>query len=68
MVQSLINEVRRLGLEQNNNLQEIQTLRAEQFLPAPPVDPPDEAGPPPQAILTGRDHRHENWEASCVFR
>ena len=29
MVQTLINEVRRLGTEQNNNLQEIQRLRAE---------------------------------------
>ena len=32
LVQTLINEVRRLGTEQNNNLQEIQRLRAEQFL------------------------------------
>ena len=28
MVQTLINEVRRLGTEQNNNVQEIQRLRA----------------------------------------
>ena len=47
MVQTLFNEVRRLGTEQSNNLQEIQRLRAEQFLPAPPVDPPDGADAPP---------------------
>ena len=29
MVQTLFNEVRRLGTEQSNNLQEIQRLRAE---------------------------------------
>ena len=37
-VQTLINEVRRLGTEQNNSLQEVQRVRAEQFLPTPPVD------------------------------
>ena len=36
--ETLINEVRRLGTEQNNNLQEIQRLRAEQRLPTPPVE------------------------------
>ena len=35
MVQTLINEVRQLGTEQNNNVQEIQRLGAEQFLPTP---------------------------------
>ena len=54
MVQTLINEVRRLGTEQNNNLQEIQRLRAEQFLPTPPVEPPDREGPPPPAPPAGR--------------
>ena len=43
-VQTLINEVRRLGTEQNNTLQEIHRLRAVQFLPTPPVDPHDAAG------------------------
>ena len=54
MVQTLINEVRRLRTEQNNNLQQIQRLRAEQFLPTPPMDPPDRTGPPPQATPAGR--------------
>ena len=39
LVQTLINEVRRLGTEQHNSLQEIQRLRAEQLLTVPPVDP-----------------------------
>ena len=52
MVQTLINEVRRLGTEQNN-LQEIQRLRAEEFLPVPPVEPSERAGVPPQATRTG---------------
>ena len=54
MVQTLINEVRRLGTEQNNNLQEIQRLRAEQFLPTPPVETSEGAGTPPQATPAGR--------------
>ena len=29
--------------------------RADQFLPTPPVDPPDGAGPPPQAPKAGRE-------------
>ena len=37
VVQTLVNEVRRGGTEKNNNLQEIQRLRAEQFLPTLPV-------------------------------
>ena len=37
LVQTLINDVRRLGTEQWNKLQEIQRLRAEQLLPTPPV-------------------------------
>ena len=36
-LQTLINEVRRLGTEQNN-LQDIQRLRAEQLLPVPLVE------------------------------
>ena len=55
MVQTLINEVRRLGTEQNNNLQEIQRLRAEQFLPTPPVEPSEGEGPPPPAPPAGRE-------------
>ena len=39
MVQTLLNEVRRLGTEQSNNLQVIQRLRAEQLLTVPPVEP-----------------------------
>ena len=35
MVQTLFNEVRRLGTEQSNNLQEIRRLRAEQLLTVP---------------------------------
>ena len=54
MVQTLINGVRRLGMEQNNNLQEIQRLRAEQFLPTPPVETSEGAGTPPQATPAGR--------------
>ena len=54
MVQTLINEVRRLGTEQGNNLQETERLRAEQFLPTPPEDPLDEGGQPPQATPAGR--------------
>ena len=65
MVQTLFNEVRRLGTEQSHNLQEIQSLRAEQLLTVPPVEPPWGAGAPPPTTLAGR---HENWEASCVFR
>ena len=49
LVQTLINEVRRLGTEQSNNLQEIQRLRAEQFLPTPPLEPSEE-----------KDHLHRH--------
>ena len=42
MVQTLINEVRRLETEQNNNLQVIQRLRAQQFLTVPPAEPSEE--------------------------
>ena len=59
MVQTLFNEVRRLGTEQSNNLQEVQRLRAEQLLTVPPVEP---------MHRSTRNHRHENWEAACVFR
>ena len=44
MVQTLINKVRRLGKEQNNNLQEIQRLRPEQFLSTRPQATPAERG------------------------
>ena len=66
MVQTLINEVRRLGTEPNNNLQEIQRLRAEQFLPTPPVETSEGANT--GNSCRARNHRHENWEAACVFR
>ena len=51
MVQTLFNEVRRLGTEQSNNLQEIQRLRAEQLLTAPPVEPSEGADVPPPTTL-----------------
>ena len=54
MVQTLINEVQRWSTEENNNLQEIQRMRAERFLPTPPVVPLDAGGPPPQATPAGR--------------
>ena len=54
MVQTLTNEVRRLGTEQNNNLQEIQRLGAEQLLPVPPVKTSEGADTPPQATPAGR--------------
>ena len=60
MVQTLFNEVRRLGTEQNNNLHEIQRLRAEQLLAVPPVEPSEGAG----RGING----HKNWEAARVFR
>ena len=49
MVQPLFNEVRRLGTEQSNNLQEIQRLRAEQLL-----KPSEGADAPPPTTLAGR--------------
>ena len=54
MVQTLLNEVRRLGTEQNNNVQERQRLRAEQHLPTPPVETSEGAGTPPQATPARR--------------
>ena len=42
MMQTLFNEVRRLGTEQSNNLQDIQRLRAEQLLTV--VETPVERG------------------------
>ena len=53
-VQTLINEGRRLGTEENNNLQEIQRLRAEQLLPVPPVETSEGADTPPLATPAGR--------------
>ena len=46
MVQTLFNEVRRLGTEQSNNLQEIRRLRAEQLLTVPAVETPVEPEEP----------------------
>ena len=54
MVQTLFNEVRRLGTEQSNNLQEIQTLKAEQLLTVPPVEPSEGADVPPSTTPAGR--------------
>ena len=54
VVQTLFNEVRRLGTEQSNNLQEIQRLRAEQLLTVPPVEPSDGADAPPPTTPAGR--------------
>ena len=53
-MQTLFNEVRRLGTEQSNNLQEIQRLRAEPLLPVPPVETSGVADAPPQATPGGR--------------
>ena len=47
MVQTLFSEVRRLGTEQSNNLQEIQRLRAEQLVTVPAVETPVEPEVPP---------------------
>ena len=57
MVQTLFNEVRRLGTEQSNNLQEIQMLRAEQLLTVPPVEPSEGADAPPPTTPAGRGSR-----------
>ena len=54
MVQTLFNEVRRLGTEQNDYLQEIQRLRAEQFLTVTPVETPVEPEVPPPTTPAGR--------------
>ena len=54
MVQTLFNEVRRLGTEQSNNLQEIQRLRAEQLLTVPPVETSGGADAPPPTTPAGR--------------
>ena len=54
MVQTLFNEIRRVGTEQSNNLQEIQRLRAEQLLTVPPVEPSEGADVPPPTTPAGR--------------
>ena len=54
MVQTLFREVRRLGTEQSNNLQEIQRLRAEQLLTVPPMEPSEGADAPPPTTSAGR--------------
>ena len=54
MVQTLFNEVRRLGTEQSNSLQEIQRLRAEQLLTVPSVEPSEGADVPPPTTPAGR--------------
>ena len=51
LVQTLVNEVRRLGAEQHNYLQEIQRLWAERILT---VDAPDDADAAPQAVPARR--------------
>ena len=73
MVQTLINEVRRLGTDQNTNLLEIQRLRAEQAV-SPPASP---RGQPTPAPLAARElgnrlrfqatrTRGETGVSSCV--
>ena len=54
MVQTLFNEVPRLGTEQSNSLQEIQRLRTEQLLTVPPVEPSEGADAPPPTTPAGR--------------
>ena len=54
MVQTLFNEVRRLGTEQSNKLQEIQRLRAVQFLTVPPVESSEGADARSPRTLAGR--------------
>ena len=51
LVQTLVNEVRRLGAEHYNYQQEIQRLWAERILT---VDAPDDADAAPQAVPAGR--------------
>ena len=55
MVQTLFNEVRRMGTVQSNNLQEIQRLRAGQFLTVLPVEPSEGADAPPSTTPAGRE-------------
>ena len=45
-------------MEQNNNLQEIQRLRAEQLLPIPPVETSEGAGTLPRAACVFRWREH----------
>ena len=54
MVQTLFNEVRQLGTEQNNNLQEIQRLRAQQLLIVSTVEPPEGVDVPSLTTPAGR--------------
>ena len=61
MVQTLFNEVRRLGTEQSNNLQEIQNRAASGTIRGSRCTTTDNS-------CRTRNHRHENWEAACVFR
>ena len=61
MVQTLTNEVRRLGKDRTTICRPIQRLTAGQFLPTPRVDPLDAAGQPPQATPAGRGII-ENWK------
>ena len=63
-VQTLINEVRRLGAEQNNYLQEIQRLRAERILT---VDALDDADAAPQAVPAGRSVIDTRLRKPLVF-
>ena len=53
-VETLFNEVRRLGTEQSHNLHEIQRLSAEQLLTVPPMEPSEGADVPPPTTPAGR--------------
>ena len=69
MVQTHFIEVRRLGTEQSNNLQEIQRLRAEQLVTAPPVEQSEGADAPPPTTPAGRGRIYTRiGKAACVFR
>ena len=66
MVHALHNEVRRLGKEQSNNVQEVQRLRPEQLSTAPPVELSEGADDTSDNSCRTRNHRHENLEAACA--
>ena len=65
MVQTLINEVRRLGTEKHTNLQDIQRLRAEQFLPIASGANGCSRTTTTSTSCRTRNHRHENWEETA---
>ena len=66
MVQTLVNEVRRLGTEQNNNLQEIQRLRAEHFLPT--LQPRREPVHHHRQLLQGAESSTRELESHLCFQ